>query len=116
MLILTGVLIALVLAVMVGTTVHNLQGIGWLPSTATSFEVSINWSMWLGVYPTWEGVGAQLGALVFVLGSYFAAREIQVKRPQRRASRRADPSAAPVVASASGAIGGSARSATAVDA
>ena len=96
MLILTGVLIALVLAVMVGTTVHNLQGLGWLPTSTTSFEVSINWSMWLGVYPTWEGIGAQLGALVFVLGSYFAAREIQVKRPQRRAPRASTPSASRV--------------------
>ncbi len=96
MLILTGVLIALVLAVMVGTTVHNLQGIGWLPSTATSFEVSINWSMWLGIYPTWEGIGAQLGALVFVLGSYFAARELQVRGPRRRALRASTPSASRV--------------------
>jgi high-affinity iron transporter len=96
MLILTGVLIALVLAVMVGTTVHNLQGIGWLPSTATSFEVSVNWSMWLGVYPTWEGIGAQLGALVFVLGSYFAARELQVSGPRRRALRASTPPASRV--------------------
>jgi high-affinity iron transporter len=86
MLILTGVLIALVLAVMVGTTAHNLQGVGWLPTTPTAFEVPIAWSMWLGVYPTWEGIVAQLGSLAFVLGSYFAAREIQVKRPQRRAN------------------------------
>ena len=35
--------------------------------------------------PTWEGIAAQLGSLAFVLGSYFAAREIQVKRPRRRA-------------------------------
>jgi high-affinity iron transporter len=96
MLILTGVLIALVLAVMVGTTVHNLQGVGWLPSTATSFDVSVNWSMWLGVYPTWEGIGAQLGALVFVVGSYFAARELQVRAPRRRALRASTPSASRV--------------------
>jgi high-affinity iron transporter len=87
MLVLTGVLIALVLAVMVGTTVHTMQGIGWLPITTTSFAVPLNWSTWLGVYPTWEGIFAQLGALVFVLGSYFAAREIQVNRPRRRALR-----------------------------
>jgi high-affinity iron transporter len=84
MLILTGVLIALVLAVMVGTTVHNLQGIGWLPMTPTAFNVPLAWSTWIGVYPTWEGIMAQLGALAFVLGSFFEAREIQVKRPQRR--------------------------------
>lgn len=90
MLILTGVLIALVLAVMVGTTVHNIQGVGWLGSTTTSFNVPLDWSTWLGVYPTWQGIGAQLGALAFVVGSYIAAREIQVKRPQRRARHGAN--------------------------
>jgi high-affinity iron transporter len=89
MLMLTGVMIALVLAVMVGTTVHNLQGIGWVPITPTSFAVPIAWSTWLGVYPTWEGIAAQLGSPAFVLGSYFVAREIQVGRPQRRARRAA---------------------------
>ena len=37
MLIATGVLIAVVLAVMTGTTAHVLQGLGWLPSTPTGF-------------------------------------------------------------------------------
>jgi high-affinity iron transporter len=99
MLVLTGVLIALVLAVMVGTTVHSMQGIGWIPITTTSFQVSTDWSTWLGVYPTWEGICAQLGALVFVLGSYFAAREIQVNRPRRRALRQDQPAPAPRTAS-----------------
>jgi high-affinity iron transporter len=94
MLILTGVLIALVLAVMVGTTVHNLQGIGWLPTTPTAFSIPLAWSTWLGVFPTWEGLFAQVGSLVFVLGSYFAAREIQVKRPRRRAMAAAAGAAA----------------------
>ena len=83
--------IALVLAVMVGTTAHNMQGIGWLPMTPTSFSMSLSWSTWLGVYPTWEGIGAQLCSLVFVIGSYFAAREVQVKRQQRRARRSEQP-------------------------
>ena len=106
MLIVTGVLIALVLAVMVGTTVHNMQGIGWLGSTPTSFDVPLDWSTWLGVYPTWQGIGAQLGALVFVLGSYFAAREVQVRGPRRRALRGAG-SAVQASADARGAAGAS---------
>lgn len=110
MLILTGVLIALVLAVMVGTTVHTMQGIGWLPITTTSFAVPLNWSTWLGVYPTWEGIAAQLGALAFVLGSYFAARELQVNRPRRRALRTAQ--AGPVRE----AVGGAASAAAAAPA
>ena len=95
MLMLTGVMIALVLAVMVGTTVHNLQGIGWVPITPTSFSVPLTWSTGLGVFPTWEGIGAQLASPAFVLGSYFAAREIQVKRPQRQARRTVGRAPAP---------------------
>jgi high-affinity iron transporter len=117
MLVLTGVLIALVLAVMVGTTAHNMQGIGWLPSTTTSFEVPIDWSTWLGVYPTWQGIGAQLGALVFVFGSYFAAREIQIRGPRRRALRIVRGSAqAPAGPRGAAAASASTRRATPVDA
>jgi high-affinity iron transporter len=111
MLILTGVLIALVLAVMVGTTIHNMQGVGWLASTTTSFDVPLDWSTWLGIYPTWQGIGAQLTALVFVLGSYIAAREIQVKRPQRRAAR-AQSRQAPTPAVAHGASASAIRAAS----
>ena len=32
------------------------------------------WSgVWLGLYPTWQGLTAQGAALVFVIGSYVAA-------------------------------------------
>jgi FTR1 family protein len=88
MLIATGVLIAVVLAVMTGATVHVLQGLGWLPSSPASFTLPIWTNQWLGLYATWEGIALQLAALVVVLGSYFVAREIQVRGPQRRAARR----------------------------
>jgi high-affinity iron transporter len=83
MLIATGVLIGLVLAVMVGTTVHSLQGLGWLPSTATGFELKLWWGQWLGVYATWEGIGAQLLSLLVVYGSYALARGLQLRRYKR---------------------------------
>jgi high-affinity iron transporter len=89
MLIATGVLIALVLAVMTGTTVHVMQGLGWLPSSPTGFTVAVWANSWLGIYATWEGIASQLGALLFVVGSYALARELQSRRPQRRARRRA---------------------------
>jgi FTR1 family protein len=84
MLIATGVLIALVLAVMTGSTAHVLQGLGWLPATPTTFTVPLWMSRWLGIYGSWEGIAAQLAALLVVLGSYFLAREIQVRAPRRR--------------------------------
>lgn len=89
MLIATGVLIGLVLAVMVGTTVHSLQGLGWVPSTATGFALAPWWGQWLGVYATWEGMGAQLLSLLVVYGSYALARGLQMRR-YRRAPREAE--------------------------
>ncbi len=88
MLVATGMLIAVVLAVMTGTTVHVLQGLGWLPSTPTSFELPIWANSWLGLYATWQGLAGQVLAVAFVVGSYVVARELQVRAPQRRAARR----------------------------
>ncbi len=85
MLIATGVLIALVLAVMTGTTVHVMQGPGWLPSSPAGFSVGVWANSWLGIYATWEGIASQVVALVFVVGSYVVARELQ--SPARRARR-----------------------------
>ena len=89
MLIATGVLIAIVLAVMVGNTAHVLQGLGWLPSTPTAFALPLWANRWLGLFATYEGIALQLAALLAVVGSYVVARELQVKAPQRRRARAA---------------------------
>jgi high-affinity iron transporter len=87
MLIATGVLIAIVLVVMVGQTARTMQGTGWLPITPAPFDVPYWAGLWFGVFPTWETLVAQAGAFAFVIGSYFLAQEVKVKRPQRRARR-----------------------------
>ena len=89
MLIATGVLLAFVLLVMVGTTVRTLQGIGWLPITPIDVELPYWAGTWLGVFPTWESLSAQAVAMTIVFGSYFLAEELRVKRPRRRALREA---------------------------
>ena len=39
------------------------------------------------VHPrSWETLGAQVAAFVFVVGSYVVAQEVKVKRPRRRSS------------------------------
>jgi plastocyanin len=58
-----------------------------MPSSPTGFTVPLWASRWLGIYATWEGIACQLGALVFVVGSYVVARELQ--SPQRRSHRLA---------------------------
>jgi high-affinity iron transporter len=67
-----------------------MQGTGWIPITPLDVELPYWPGVWLGVYPTWETIGAQIGAMVFVIGSYVAAQEIRVKRPQRKARRRGE--------------------------
>ena len=94
MLIVTGVMIGVVLVVMVGQTARTMQGTGWLPITPIDITPPYWAGLWFGFYPTWETVGAQIAAMVFVIGSYFLAQEMRVKRPRRRARKRA--AAAPV--------------------
>ena len=89
MLIATGVLIGVVLAIMVGTTVHTLQGLGWVSTTPTPFDLSLGWGRWLGLYPNWEGIVTQFVALVVVYGSYAVARAMQKHRARRAVARSA---------------------------
>ena len=86
MLIVTGVMIGFVLVVMVGQTARTMQGVGWLSISPIGSEPPYWLGVWFGVYPTWETLGAQAIAAVFVIGSYFVAQELKVKRPRRRAA------------------------------
>ena len=84
MLVATGFLILWVLVVMVGTTVQTLQVVGWVPVTPVEGLQLPYWAgLWLGIFPTWEGLLAQGAAFAFVLGSYVAAE--QLRKRKRRA-------------------------------
>jgi len=88
MLIVTGVMIGVVLVVMVGQTARTMQGTGWLPITPMDITPPYWAGLWFGFFPTWETVGAQIAAAAFVIGSYYLAQEVRVKRPRRRARKR----------------------------
>jgi high-affinity iron transporter len=91
----TGVLILAVLVVMVGKTVQTLQVVGWIPVHPIADLQLPYWAgLWLGLFPTWEGLGAQAAAIALVLGSYFLAEQLRARR--RRAILAAPlPSVAP---------------------
>jgi high-affinity iron transporter len=95
MLVLTGVLIGLVLVVMTGGTALTFQDLGWLPSHPLPFAVPGWMGSWFEVYGTWETIGAQLLAAVFVIGSYFLAQHLKVRRPAKRGERVAVRAEAP---------------------
>jgi high-affinity iron transporter len=84
MLVVTGVMLGVVLVVMIGGSARTLQDVGWLTTTPIGVQFPDWWARWFEVVPTWETVGAQAFAAVLVLGSYFAARYLKVRRPVRR--------------------------------
>jgi high-affinity iron transporter len=88
MLIVTGVLLTFVLVIMVGKTVRTMQGVGWIPITPIDVDLPYWMGIWLGVFPTVETVLAQVGAAVFVVGSYLLAERLK-GRPRGR--RREEP-------------------------
>ncbi len=100
MLVVTGVLIGFVLVVMVGQTARTMQGTGWIPITTLDVQPPYWLGLWFGVFPTVETIGAQLIAATFVIGSYFLAREMRVKKPMRKAKRQPVASAPTAVAAA----------------
>src|SRR5689334_12509821 len=101
MLALTGILVGVVLVVMTGGTALSFQDLGWLPRHATPFTVPQWMGAWFEMYSSWETLGAQLLAALFVVGSYHLAEYLKVRRPQRRGQAPAVRASAPPVASPS---------------
>ena len=89
MLVATGVLVGFVLVVMIGGTALTFQELGWLPSHPTPFTVPGWMGAWFEMYSTWEGLGIQVLAGLFVVGSYYAAEYVKVRRPMQRGQQAA---------------------------
>jgi high-affinity iron transporter len=86
------VLLTAVLAIMVGKTVRTMQGVGWVPITPVEMELPYWTGLWLGVFPTLETALAQLGAVVFVVGSYLLAERLKRRSRRRARVRETEPS------------------------
>jgi high-affinity iron transporter len=89
MLVATGILLGVVLVVMVGGSARTLQDVGWLSTTPIGVRFPDWWARWFELVPTWETVGAQGLAAALVVGSYFAAEWLKVRRPRRRGEQSA---------------------------
>jgi high-affinity iron transporter len=95
MLVVTGVMLGVVLVVMTGGSARTLQDLGWLSTTPIGVRFPDWWARWFEVVPTWETVGAQALAAVVVVGSYFAAEHLKVRRPSRGGEQPAVRTAVP---------------------
>jgi len=66
---------------MVGSTVHVMQVVGWLPiHVIQGLDLPYWLGTWFGLYLTWEGLGLQFAAAVFVVGSYYLAEGMRKQR------------------------------------
>ena len=98
MLVATGIVLSIVLVIMVGGTAHAFQELGWLPETPFLENVIPEWmTSWFNIYPTVETCICQALAVVAVIGSYFAAEYIRVRRPRCRGGVVAVPATGPSV-------------------
>lgn len=85
MLVFTGVLLGVVLFVMVGEQVQEMQLAHWVSTTRIPWLEGVipGWmGLWLSVFPTVESLAAQTVAAGLVIGSYFTASR---RRPGAKA-------------------------------
>jgi high-affinity iron transporter len=86
MLIFTGVMLAVVLFVMTGETVQEMQLAGWVSTTNLNINIPDWMGLWFAMFPTVETLASQIFAVVFVVGSYFAAEYVKVRKPRKQQS------------------------------
>jgi high-affinity iron transporter len=82
LLIATGVLLGVVLVVMVGEQVQEMQLAGWIPTTEVGVPLPGWMGIWFAAFPNVEGLVAQGLAALFVVGSYLVVE--RMKRPRRQ--------------------------------
>jgi len=94
LLVITGAMLVVVLFVMVGEEINEMQLAGWIGTTTIPGLSSPGWAgTWFSLFPNVETIAAQVLALSIVLGSYVAAQYLRVWRPRvhgERAGSRAD--------------------------
>lgn len=95
MLILTGILLGMVLIVMVGESVQEMQQAHWITTTAVNLPIPTWMGLWFATNPNVESLASQIFAGAFVIGSYFLAQYVRVWRPQRLAAQSAAQRSAP---------------------
>jgi high-affinity iron transporter len=82
MLVVTGILVIFVLFTFLGSTVRLFQTVGWLPvHPVAGLELPAWMGVWLGLYPTWEGLLIPFGTFAYVGGMWlfvkFSAKHVQ---------------------------------------
>jgi high-affinity iron transporter len=87
MLVITGGLVIFVLFTFIGSTVRLFQTVGWLAvHPVPGLELPAWMGVWLGLYPTWEGLLIPFGTFAYVGGMWLFVK-LSARRVQQREAR-----------------------------
>ncbi len=84
MLIVTGVLLGVVLLVMVGESVQEMQQAGWIGTTSIGIPIPDWMGLWFSVFPNVQSLTAQALAGMLVLGSYVLVPVVRGAQSRRK--------------------------------
>jgi high-affinity iron transporter len=71
----TGVLVVTILATFLGSTVRLFQTVGWMPiHPIHGLEIPSWMGLWLGIYPSWEGLLIPFMGFAYVGGAWLFVR------------------------------------------
>jgi high-affinity iron transporter len=84
LLIITGAMLVVVLFVMVGEEVNEMQLAGWIGTTNIGVHIPGWAGQWFSLFANVETIAAQVLAVTIVLGSYVSAQYLRVWRPRGR--------------------------------
>jgi high-affinity iron transporter len=94
LLVVTGMLVVSIMVTFLGSTTRLFQTVGWLPIHPIPWLHLPTWTgLWLGLYPSWEGILIPPLALVYVGGAW-----LWVRFQSRRSSLSAPAGTAPASA------------------
>ena len=82
MLVVTGILLGVVLLVMVGESVQEMQQAGWLATTGIGISLPGWLGLWFSIFPNVQTIIAQAVAAAIVIGSYVSVPLVRGRRPQ----------------------------------
>ncbi len=92
LLVITGVLVVSIMVSFLGSTVRLFQTVSWLPVHPVPGLHVPTWAgLWLGLYPSWEGLLIPPMALVYVVGAWLWMKWSSARSQQQRALSVAAP-------------------------
>lgn len=95
MLVFTGIMLGVVMVVMVGESIQEMQLAAWIGTTPVRLPIPEWMGTWFAIFPNVESLAAQFLAALLVIGSYFGAEYLRVWRPRNRGQTPAQRPTAP---------------------